>query len=351
MTSERKDCTVMSIRKIASGNNQKLMEVSIIIPVYQVSAYIERCLESVVNQTYTDIECIIVNDATQDDSIEKCEILIEKYDGPIHFRIIHHEINRGLSAARNTGTRAATGDYIYYLDSDDFITNDCIERLVVYALEDDTVEMVQGGHIRISDGKEESRSTNAVKVNSNEDARKLFYDLWSLHVYVWNKLIKRSFVVDNQLYCKEGILCEDSLWIFYLLKYLKVACLCEGVTYYYHIRPNSISTGSSKKVIGNHYVVIYKDILDNLSVGKESLELRDNLYGFCKKYVNCANDMPALSDVLDSYRRRARQYRCWYVCFVLTVVGLVNKLWNPLPLLEELFKIRLFIKRNGNSCI
>ena len=118
--------------------------VSIIIPVFRISGYIQRCIESVINQTYKDIECIIVDDGTQDDSIEKCEKLIKEYKGPIIFKIIHHEVNRGLSAARNTGTDAATGKYLYYLDSDDYISSNCIEKLVSYAIEDESIEMVQG---------------------------------------------------------------------------------------------------------------------------------------------------------------------------------------------------------------
>ena len=69
--------------------------VSIIVPVYQVSAYVERCVRSVMSQTYQNIECIIVDDATFDDSIEKCERLIKEYDGSVHFRILHHEQHRG----------------------------------------------------------------------------------------------------------------------------------------------------------------------------------------------------------------------------------------------------------------
>ena len=79
------------------GQKKQDVKVSIIIPVYQVSNYVERCLKSVIGQTFTDFECIIVNDATRDDSIEKCERLIDGYDGPIRFRIIHHEVTRGLS--------------------------------------------------------------------------------------------------------------------------------------------------------------------------------------------------------------------------------------------------------------
>ena len=85
------------------------MTVAIIIPVYNVSDYIENCMMSVMNQTYDDMECIIVDDATQDDSIDKCYRMIQVYQGPIKFSILHHGKNRGLSAARNTGAEAATG--------------------------------------------------------------------------------------------------------------------------------------------------------------------------------------------------------------------------------------------------
>ena len=78
------------------------------------------------NQTYKNIECVILNDATNDDSIEKCERLIKNYHGQIRFRTVFHDMNRGLSAARNAGTDVAMGDYLFYLDSDDEITPDCI---------------------------------------------------------------------------------------------------------------------------------------------------------------------------------------------------------------------------------
>ena len=116
--------------------------VSVIIPIYEVSDYVERCIRSVIGQSYSDIECIIVDDATKDDSIVKCERLIEEYDGPIRFRVLHHEVNRGLSAARNTGTEEATGEWIYYLDSDDEITPDCLEKLMSIAQEHPDAEMV-----------------------------------------------------------------------------------------------------------------------------------------------------------------------------------------------------------------
>lgn len=128
-----------------------MLAVSVIIPVYNVSLYVERCLQSVLAQTYPVRECIIVDDASPDDSIAKCERLIDSYEGDMRFLILHHSKNRGLSAARNTGLKAATGGYIFFLDSDDEITPDCIERLSTPIEKDPSIEMVQGNHQVISE--------------------------------------------------------------------------------------------------------------------------------------------------------------------------------------------------------
>jgi len=96
------------------------MKVSIIIPLYNVKKYISDCLLSVARQTFRGkIECIIVDDCGTDNSVTLAEQFIAGYDGPIEFTMCHHNHNRGLSAARNTGIDVATGDYIYFLDSDD----------------------------------------------------------------------------------------------------------------------------------------------------------------------------------------------------------------------------------------
>ena len=95
------------------------------MPVYNVSLYVERCVQSVMNQTYPATECIIVDDASTDDSLARCKRLTDKYKGRTEFTFVLHDTNRGLSAARNTGTYLAKSDYIYYVDSDDEMTPDC----------------------------------------------------------------------------------------------------------------------------------------------------------------------------------------------------------------------------------
>ena len=105
--------------------------ISIVIPIYNVEPYILECLQSVDKQTIgDDIECILVDDCGTDNSVLVAEDFIKSYEGRVHFTLIHHQKNGGLSAARNTGIHAAHGEYLYFLDSDDTIKNNCIELLL-----------------------------------------------------------------------------------------------------------------------------------------------------------------------------------------------------------------------------
>lgn len=94
-------------------------KISIIVPIYNVEKYIKSCIDSIIQQDYPNIECIFVNDCTQDKSMIIVNNCLNKYKGSIEFKIINHENNLGLSAARNTGVKRSTGDYLYFLDSDD----------------------------------------------------------------------------------------------------------------------------------------------------------------------------------------------------------------------------------------
>ena len=158
-----------------------MLKVSIVIPVYRVSAYVERCLCSVMNQTYSVYECIIVDDSTDDDSIEKCERMLSSYKGAIRFVILHHEKNRGLSAARNTGLKAATGEYIFFLDSDDELPSDCIATLTEPVLANPSIEMVQGNFALYSDGyplnlnRRKKRELQDGYLHSSSNVRSCFF--------------------------------------------------------------------------------------------------------------------------------------------------------------------------------
>ena len=104
--------------------------VSVIIPIYNVAPYIERCLLSVITQTYDALEIVLIDDCGVDDSMKIAESTLQNVEHLRIVKILHHEKNRGLSAARNTGIMAATGRYLFFLDSDDWIKPDCIQQMV-----------------------------------------------------------------------------------------------------------------------------------------------------------------------------------------------------------------------------
>lgn len=193
------------------------MKISIIIPVYNVEAYIVECLESVAQQTYTgEMECLIVDDCGTDNSIPLAQDFIDSYQGKMEFRILHHKKNRGLSAARNTGTNAATGDYIYYLDSDDVIIPETIELMARIVQDHPQVEMVQGG-MGDMDGGIISDFTNLQLPEYTDDL------LWiSTNIFLYlpvsscNRLQRKEFLLKENITFHEGIIHEDVPYNFLL---------------------------------------------------------------------------------------------------------------------------------------
>lgn len=257
------------------------MKVSVIIPVYNVSAYIKCCIKSVMSQTYHNMECIIVDDATQDDSITQCEQMIAAYHGPILFSILHHDRNRGLSAARNTGMDAATGDYIYYLDSDDEITNDCIEKLVRPVEQDATIEMVVGNYVGCSNGKQIPRRQTEKNVASCESVRDFYFCQRGFYVNAWNKLVKRELLARHHIRFKEGLLFEDNLWTFFLLKHLCHVYIISDVTYLYYRRPHSIMVGTDRGKKHHHWSMLYDEIAHHFTPAESGKEARYYIRYIC----------------------------------------------------------------------
>lgn len=271
------------------------MKVSIIVPVYNVSAYIDNCIASIMKQTYQDIECIIVNDASTDDSISKCERMIGGYKGSIKFSIIHHKYNRGISAARNTGLDAASGIYVFYIDSDDEMSPNCIEALVSLAIKDKSIEIVQGGFVKVHYKDSLDKSTiyknrqikqSCYEFTTNKEVRDYFFSgKGYLNIAVWNKLIRKDFLISHNLRFEEGLLWEDNMWSFFVMKHLSHLCLLPDITYCYYVRQNSISTGTSKRVKRRIWGRIYKTIVDTPTLGDTLQEQLYYLPKFCYYYV------------------------------------------------------------------
>lgn len=235
------------------------MRVSIIIPVYNVVDYIEVCLESVFKQTYSDIEVILVDDCGSDNSVELARRFIEVHK-LFNCRIIKHSHNRGLSAARNTGLTNATGEYVFFLDSDDSITPDCIEKMATPLVQHDYSFVIAGYRIAPGNEKELLCMGKEYWVKNNEDVLASYVE-GEWYMMAWNKLCNRDFLLRNNLLFEEGLIHEDLVWSFKLACNSESMCCIPDITYLYRIRDNSIMTGISIE----HDIKAYLKVFDVLS--------------------------------------------------------------------------------------
>lgn len=216
--------------------------VSIVIPVYKVEKFIQRCLESVVRQTYTNIECILVNDVTPDNSMVIAEEFISKYSD-FNFLVINQPTNLGLSMARNAGMNLAKGKYIYFLDSDDEITSDAI-KLLVQKAEETNAQLVLGHSLCINEKEGWKRDYFPIKCKEDvlEGNLTIFKNLveGEYPVMACDKLVRMDFLMKYQLYFVKDLFSQDVLWSFQsALKFEKIAFLRED-TYLYYFHDASI---------------------------------------------------------------------------------------------------------------
>ena len=223
------------------------MKISIVIPIYNVEKYVERCLQSVMNQTYNgDLECIIVDDCGSDKSMDIVERMVSQYNGFVQFKVIKHEHNRGLSAARNSGMQESSGDYVYFLDSDDEITVDCIEKLAAPLVEERYDIIV--GNVKTLGNEKLGRLLSLKLLDKailyDDKIQETYINKWNMIAV--NKLYRLDFIRQQRLMFKEGMIHEDELWS------LQISCLAKSlravneITYLYYIRKDSITNSSNK---------------------------------------------------------------------------------------------------------
>lgn len=213
-------------------------KVSIIVPVYNVQKYLATCLNSLINQTLRDIEIICINDGSTDNSGKILEEFVQK-DSRI--KVITQQ-NKGQSVARNTGIEYATGEYLGFVDSDDFIDLDYFEKLYFTAKENNS-DIACAGFKRCGKFMSSVRkSYNEVKIYTNIND-KVLIDKIPEHNYLWNKIYKR-----NKWHFKfeEGKFFEDVAILIKILFYCNKMVTVPGT--YYNYRKNQNSTVSSKNI-------------------------------------------------------------------------------------------------------
>ena len=218
--------------------------VTIGIPVYNVEPYIEKCLLSVLNQTYQNLEILVVDDLGTDKSMDIVAELQQSHPLGHSIKIIRHPENRGLGEARNTAIENATGKYLCFVDSDDYIEPETIEVLLKEAEEHDT-DVVLASSRKIVYGTNEEQptftyKTKKVLIGKDVFANYLCQDLrWHIGINAWNNLFKLDFLLKNNLRfaARKD---EDALFLSDFYSEVERAVLLPNVTYNYVLRPGSI---------------------------------------------------------------------------------------------------------------
>ena len=247
-------------------------KISIIVPIYNVEKYIRRCLNSLVNQTFDDIEIIIVNDKTPDDSMKIC---YEFARNDSRIKIFNKTTNDGLGITRNYGIEKSQGDYIVFVDSDDYVSLDMCERLYSVA-KDNNADIVYGG-IYYDDNNgniREKRYVDDIRIIKDNQVNELLLDLIGtrpeekddtfMEVSVWKAIFKKDIFVENNInfVSEREFISEDVIFnIDYLSKCKRVVIIPECV-YYYSVNPKSLSkvfrTDRFEKVKILYYEIIKK---------------------------------------------------------------------------------------------
>ena len=232
--------------------------ISIIVPVYKVEKYLDRCVESIVNQTYTNLEIILVDDGSPDNCPAICDKWAEKDN---RIRVIHRE-NGGLSDARNAGIDIAAGDYIGFIDSDDYIEPDMYKKLLTVIHE--TNSDIALCNIRtVYEDNENSfsyKDTDITTVFNNAAAMSALIDDFIRQV-VWNKLYKADIIKDIPF--DVGKYHEDEFWSYKVIGKSSQVALIEYTGYNYLQRKNSI--------MGNSYSLKRLDAIEAKCLRQEYL--------------------------------------------------------------------------------
>lgn len=291
-----------------------MIKLSIIIPVYNVEAYVGRCIESCLKQdsSPSEYELLIVNDGSQDGSMDVVRQYAQLHD---NIRIVEQE-NAGLSAARNRGICEAIGEYVWFVDSDDFIENDVLGKLINDCYSQELDVLCFGLQLSYSNGsKEPFIITDESKGDVLRGER--FVSLVGMPPAAWCAIYRKKFLFDNNLDFLEGVIHEDQEFTpraYYLAQRIKYLPL---VTYNYFQREGSIMTSPEKRA----------------KKAKDLLIICDSLYQFTKEHIE--EGTPAYHTMIGKINFAFSQSLRNYTKGVSTIAEYKEKTYYPLDISAE----------------
>lgn len=224
-----------------------MYKVSILVPVYRVEAYIERCARSLFEQSYANLEYVFVDDCSPDNSIEVLKCVMAQYPERVdNVRILRHEKNRGLAGARNTALDNATGEFVCVVDSDDWLELDAIELLVGKQVETDTDIVTGNAHMYYEDGVKDL--VEKKYADKNQMLLQQLKDTWTMDTFIWGRIYRRSLYEDNHIRCMEGAnYAEDRYQVVRLSYFATSFATIDAFVYNYEKRNETSITVQQKE--------------------------------------------------------------------------------------------------------
>lgn len=250
--------------------------ISIIIPIYNVEKYLDKCIQTIINQTYKNLEIILVDDGSNDKSLFICD----KYSKKDNRITLIHKNNEGVSIARNVGVKQSSGKYIVFIDPDDYVSNDHIETLY-NCIEVNNVDLVISNAIDVTeDGKIVNIKENKdFKMSKEQCIRELLSEANFSHV-CWGNIYKRKLVENNEFDCRYRI-AEDLDFLYRYISNIKNAYFLSKKTYYWLIRKGSVTNSQYNEKWEDELVIC------SLIV-KDTANLKNDLYDYAiEKYIRC----------------------------------------------------------------
>ena len=282
--------------------------ISVIVPIYNVEDYLNRCVDSIINQTYKNLEIILVDDGSPDNCPKMCDDYAKK-DSRI--KVVHKE-NGGLSDARNAGMKVATGGYVSFIDSDDYVSLDFYEILLQTMIDNDS-DIVECSVVKFYENEKFDEYSDDLKVTNYEtvDALDGLISENPFKQHVWNKLYKSSVALDIPY--AVGKLNEDEFWTYQVFGKAKKVTRINKTMYYYFQRNGSI--------MGNSYNIRRLDALEGKVNRQAYIEknfpilttkAKVDLYGSCMFAYQCVlkfmsgNDKKKACKIIRDYKNRCK---------------------------------------------
>lgn len=248
--------------------------ISIIIPIYNTEKYLKKCLDSVINQSYRNLEIILINDGSTDNSLNICNEY-KKKDNRI--KVIHKQ-NEGVSIARNEGIKVSTGKYVIFIDPDDYVANDHVETLYRCMI-DNNVDLVISNAIDVNEEGIvlNAKETNDLFMNKDECLKELLSEYNFIHV-CWGNIYKRE-LLENSIFNYKYRIAEDLDFLYAYIKKIKSAYFLSKSTYFWLKREGS-ATNSQYSEKWNDELKICNFIIN------ETCKLDNDLHKYAKaKYI------------------------------------------------------------------